>query len=270
MEIEDIKENIENKNSDEINEKAKNDFLDMISKTLPSIGLFSPIDIVFLEHFQLVSKHMISEFKNELNNIFRVVVDQQEDRQFPFVSWLEKVDNNNFTINEDPDLENGENFSYVLWVTTQSKNWKTRTIESPGDFHLYFLEEIRSPEDVDRFSIKTLYEEFDKRKGEEYFLNIGSRKNTHKNGTIFSLYVSDKQIVVFKIEKFTTTEEGVISRFVSDKHKLFIKHIEEVAVFSKNETQFVNKTVEFVEEKNEINNHYIEKSDDDFCESCGS
>lgn len=232
-----------------------------LTKLLPQIGLFSSIDLIFLNNAQANSRKMIEGFTNELNFIFPLLLLKMEDRNYPLSSWLEKTELKYFdpdSISSDPDEITKIKSLYIMWVTKASENYKNRIIQSAGDFHLFFVDVIIPHTGDEKFSIEEIYKQFDLHRGESYWLQIGSRKNNHQNGRIYALFIDHEHnnIVVYKIDKYIpegkVDEIGTISRFVNLEDKLTIQYIEETAIFKMANNSYVYTKEQVEEIKNAI------------------
>lgn len=260
-----------------------------LQKLLPQIGIFSSIDLIFLNNAQANSRKMIEGFTNELNFMFPMLLLKMEDRNYPLSSWVEKIELKYFdptSISTDPDELTKIKNLYVLWVTKASENFKNRLIQTAGDFHLFCIDVIIPHVGDEKFSVEEIYKQFDLHRGESYWLQFGSRKSTHLNGRIYCLFIDHEfdHIVVYKIDKFNPVgkvdEIGTISRFVSLDSKLTIEYVEEIAFFKMADNNYVYTKEQIDEIKNnEDNENYVPKSfeeekigvvyEEPECEMCG-
>lgn len=256
--------------TNEVTEKSDNsDLVQLIrnySSNLQKIGLNSAIDYTFFRFSQIKSQELFKNSEsNKLNFLFNLCVGEYPDRKFPLVTWHEKIPNKQFFINNDPDGEVSKDLNYhVLWITYPSKEFETREILQPTDFHLYFLDVIKPKSIDERFSAEELYKEIDKKRGETYFITLNERTSSHNDGTIVMLFVTDKHIIVFNLPKpvfeGAYEDNGEISIWISQEERFKREIIYEKAIFALPEFGFVTPI-------NELDNSSKNETD---CEMCGS
>lgn len=258
---------------EENNEKSisPEDQLKSFNHHLSQIGLSSIIDYSFLEFAQFKSREMIKNFKNNLNFLFELVLGNDNDRTFPYATWLEKIKIRKFEIKEDPDEQIKEKYIYVVWLTKPSEKWLERNILSPGDFHLYFLDVVKPKDYESSYSAEGLYRVIDQKRGQTYFLNLNTREDAHQNGMIILLFITPNHIISFHIEKLVLNDDiesqGGISKWVDLENKIIQREVQEFAIFRLPEGNFVLTPEQAIEMERVETLDNIDESNE--CEMCG-
>lgn len=236
---------------------------------LMGIGLRNKVDYVFLEYAQIKSREMVKGMSdNTLNFMFNLAVNEFSDRFFPLASWLEKITIKNFVISDDIDSNNltKDKTYHLLWHTSPSKNFATRDILSPNDFHLYFLDVIKPKNYETAYSAEELYRVIDQKRGQTYFLVLNDRKSSHQDGIFIVLFINTKHIISFHIPKYsmngTYDENGSFSNWISLDERFDHQVVNEFAIFSLPEGNFVLS-------KEEALNMESKENETD-CEMCGA
>jgi len=260
MELEDKKEEVA-----EAGKKTFSDFLEFI-------GLSNPIDYTFLDYSMHKSRENVISFKEDLNFFFHLILKEVEDSDhpFPMATWCEKISEEYFDTNTETPDEVKTRKKIVLWTTLPSDKWPTREVLNFNQFHLYFLDVIKP---LQHFSAEELYRVIDQKRGEVYFLTIGSRKNVTGDKTLIILFITSKYIVSFHVPEHKDFETGSYSKWVSLTEKFELKYINEFQLFRLPEGNLVmsKEEVEKVKQTEELDTEMkLETYTIDECESCGS
>lgn len=154
-------------------------------KFLQEVGLETPIDYVFNNYAMIQSRKRIENGPHDqLIFLFHLVTDGmlKEEKTFPRCAFIEKAEKDDMPLN-------------IFWTFSPSSRWETREIRSFEDFHYYFMT-VMKPNFS--YSAEQLYQILNEKRGESYFLNHGSRKNS-EDGNFHILFVTPKCIVAFQV-----------------------------------------------------------------------
>lgn len=220
---------------------------DQVNLFLKTIGLVQPIDYIFLDYAMTENRKRVEKSTQPLQFLFHVVMASADDnRPFPYSSFLELVNQRKIkNVTEDSTSDFVTLQRYVIYNFCPSDTWTTRPVAPFTDFHLYFLDVLKP---MVPHSAEELYQLFDLKRGETFFLTFGDHS---VNDFMSVLFVTKKLIAVFHIPRLEPINEEEYSypcKWIHTSIPTISRPIHEYAIFELPDTNLV-LTEEGVEQK---------------------
>jgi hypothetical protein len=255
---------MDNDSEEEVKQEAGSFLIDeeTFPKFLEQVGLQTPVDYVFLNYAMIQScRKIATATTGQLLFLFHLVTNEmlESEKVFPRCAFIERMERDEEKVN-------------VIWTFSPSSEWTTRGLRNFDDFHAYFMNVMKSNY---HYSPEELYKVLNEKRGESYFLNHGTRKDS-SDGQYHILFVSPNCIVTFHVPQIhiedVAEKQYFKSKWVSLEEKCLLQDCFEFDVFEFPPVEYLD-----ILEKQKQNSKVSFATpgldmvgEDDVCETCSA